>query len=144
MGTQRHAKTSGDRRHLDVRVPAAPHVVSGVRDAFDDLDLPPPLLDDAHLLVSELLTNSIRYAGLGAQERVRIRVQWTGTRLRVDVWDRPRAPAPSQLAGAIRPDPGAESGWGLYLLDRIASRWGSAPGRYWFELERDHGVEQRP
>ena len=39
------------------------------------------------------------------------------------------------LAGSIRPAPGSESGWGLYLVDHIASRWGSMPGRYWFQLD---------
>jgi anti-sigma regulatory factor (Ser/Thr protein kinase) len=136
MGTQGHAATPGGRRRLDARVPAAPRVVAEVRDALADLDLPPPLRDDARILLSELLSNSIRHADLGPQERVRVRAEWTGTRLRVDVWDRPATPAPSQPAGAIRPDPGSESGWGLYLVECLASRWGSAPGRYWFELER--------
>lgn len=136
MGTQGHARTSGGRRRLDVRVPAAARRVASVRDALADLDLPPPLLDDAQLLVSELVTNSIRHAGLGPQDGVRIQAEWTGTRLRVDVWDRAGTPAP-QLGGAIRPDPGTESGWGLYLVDSLASRWGWAPGRYWFELEQD-------
>ena len=142
MGMQKHAWTLGGRQRVEMRVPATPHVVSSVRDALADLDLPAPLLHDARVLVSELLSNSIRHAGLGTQERVRVRAEWTGTRLRVDVWDRPAASAPAQPAGAIRPDPGAESGWGLYLVDCLASRWGSAPGRYWFELERDDGVEE--
>jgi anti-sigma regulatory factor (Ser/Thr protein kinase) len=142
METQGHAWTPSGSRRVDVRVPAAPRVVSGVRDALADLDLPAPLLDDARVLVSELLSNSIRHAGLGTQERVRVRAEWTGARLRVDVWDQAVASAPSRPAGAIRPDPGAESGWGLYLVDSLASRWGSAPGRYWFELELDDGAVQ--
>lgn len=142
MGTQGHARKPGDRCHLDVRVPATPRVVTSVRRALADLDVPAPLLDDARLLLSELLSNSIRHAGLGPADRVRVRAKWSGSRLRVDVWDRTAAPVPAQPAGAIRPDPGSESGWGLYLVESVASRWGSAPGRCWFELEGDHSPER--
>jgi len=42
------------------------------------------------------------------------------------------------IAGSIRPAPGAESGWGLFIVNRLATRWGAihdgAPG-YWFELD---------
>jgi hypothetical protein len=41
---------------------------------------------------------------------------------------------PAAVSGSIRPAPGAESGWGLYLVDRLASRWGTSAGGYWFEL----------
>lgn len=118
-----------------MRVPAAPGMVSQVRRAIKDLGLPSPLLDDALLLVNELVTNSIRHSGLGPEDQVRVRADWSGTRLRIDVYDRAGAPAPSRVAGSIRPPPGAASGWGLYLVDRLASRWGTGPGRYWFELE---------
>jgi anti-sigma regulatory factor (Ser/Thr protein kinase) len=125
---------SGGRR-LEMRVPAAPIVLSRVRQALGDLGLPPRLLDDARLLVNELVSNSIRHAGLGPDDMVRIRADWSGTRLRVDVYDRAGAPAPARVAASIGPSAGAESGWGLYLVDRLASRWGAAPGNYWFELD---------
>jgi len=41
------------------------------------------------------------------------------------------------VSGSIRPAPGAESGWGLYLVDRVASRWGTSAHGYWFELHQD-------
>jgi hypothetical protein len=44
---------------------------------------------------------------------------------------------PLEVSGSIRPTPGAESGWGLFLVDRLASRWGTAAGGYWFELRAE-------
>jgi len=100
--------------------------------------MPAALLEDAKLLASELMTNSIRHSGLGTDELVHVTANWTGRVLRVIVQDRTGYPAPSPVVGAIRPSPGAESGWGLYLVDRIASRWGTSldgGAGYWFELE---------
>lgn len=131
------ASSQRGAQRLDFRVPASPEVLAGVRDALGDLGLPSVLLADARLLVNELVTNSIRHSGLGPQDRVRIRADWSGTRLRVDVYDRVGARGPSPVVGSIRPPPGAQSGWGLYVVDRVARRWGAVPGRYWFELELD-------
>ena len=97
--------------------------------------MPDELREDAELLVSELVTNSIRHASMGEGETIRVRASWTGNVLRVDVYDRAGSGMGPSLAGSIRPLPGAESGWGLYLIDRMTSRWGSTPGRFWFEVE---------
>jgi anti-sigma regulatory factor (Ser/Thr protein kinase) len=126
----------GSRRR-ELRVPATPKAVPEVRRALEELGLPPLLLDGARLLATELVTNSIRHAGLGPHDSIQVRADWSGTRLRVDVRDQAEPHDPSPVAGAIHPPPGAESGWGLFLVDRLASRWGSSPGRYWFELELD-------
>jgi anti-sigma regulatory factor (Ser/Thr protein kinase) len=123
---------------LDLRVRARTENVLAVRRAFDALDMPAALLEDAKLLASELMTNSIRHSGLKPDELVHVTANWTGKVLRVSVRDRTDDAAPSPVAGSIRPLPGAESGWGLYLVDRIASRWGTSVdggAGYWFELE---------
>jgi len=140
--TSQHPASSQDGRHLDFRVPAVPDMLRHVRQALDDLGLPPVLLTDARLLANELVTNSIRHSGLGPEDHVRVRADWSGTRLRVDIYDRAGARAASPVVGSIRPPPGAQSGWGLYLVDRVARRWGAVPGRYWFELELDQGGER--
>jgi anti-sigma regulatory factor (Ser/Thr protein kinase) len=137
MGLQQSAPSLGRAWCVDLRVPPVPEAVGRVRDAVVDLGLPAALVDDARLLVSELVTNSIRHAGLRPDDWVRVRADWSGHRLRVDVLDDQDASEGSGLAGGIRPDPSGESGWGLYLVDAIASRWGRAPGRHWFELELD-------
>src|SRR5438067_2538562 len=120
---------------MDLEVAAMPRMVSEVRRAFEDFPLPAPVLGDAQLLVTELVTNSIRHAGLRPDEVIRVVAELSTSRLRVDVFDRVSPAGPSVVAGAIRPAPGAESGWGLFLLDNVAARWGRGPGRFWFELE---------
>jgi anti-sigma regulatory factor (Ser/Thr protein kinase) len=130
----RHSGWEG-KLNLDMRVPAMPKMVSEVREALRGLPLPKPMLDDARLLVSELVTNSIRHAGLRPEDRVRVQARWSGATLRVDVLDRRGEFRPYRVAGAIRPSPGAESGWGLYLVERLATRWGWGRDGYWFELQ---------
>jgi anti-sigma regulatory factor (Ser/Thr protein kinase) len=123
---------------FELRITARPENLRRVRRAFDGLSLPQPLVEDARLLTTELVTNSIRHTGLGPHDDIRVKVEWTGTSLRVAVHDTgPGAPS-SPIAGSIRPDPGARSGWGLHLVDRLASRWGTTfenGTEFWFELE---------
>jgi anti-sigma regulatory factor (Ser/Thr protein kinase) len=123
---------------LDLRVRARQENVAEVRRAFEDLDLPPRLLDDAKLLASELVTNSIRHSGLGPDDDIHVTATLSGTTLRVTVRDRFWALAGPVVAGSIRPHPSDMSGWGLYLVNRIASRWRSSVSdfvQFWFELE---------
>jgi anti-sigma regulatory factor (Ser/Thr protein kinase) len=78
--------------------------------------------------VTEIVGNSVRHSGLKRDEHVRITADWSRTSLRVVVRDRPRSLAQVSLAGTIRPGPGAESGWGLFIVDRLSSRWGRQRG----------------
>ena len=69
-------------------------------------------------------------------DEVRIRANRLGKRLRVDVYDRSKSEL-HPLAGSIRPAPGSQSGWGLYLVDRLADRWGTERGvetKVWAEF----------
>jgi len=120
---------------LDLHVPARLSEVSQVRRALAGLPLRGRALDDVRLLTTELVTNSIRHAGLRPRDTIRVQASLSGSRVRVDVSNRDRRSPPDAVAGAIRPNPGAASGWGLYLVECIASRWGRTRGRYWFEIE---------
>jgi anti-sigma regulatory factor (Ser/Thr protein kinase) len=115
-------------------MPAVSGVLTDVRSAFAELPVPASALDEARLLVSELVANSMRHARLGPNDTIRVTAEVENGRLRVDVIDGGRGSAPP-VAGGIRPSPGAESGWGLYLVETLATRWGHGTGRYWFELE---------
>jgi anti-sigma regulatory factor (Ser/Thr protein kinase) len=120
---------------LDLDVPARAEELLVVREAFAHLSLPDPLLSDARLLVNELVTNSIRHADLGPDDRIRVIARISGGRLRVDVIEGGHTETPGPVMGAIRPTPGAVSGWGLFLVETLASRWGLSRDRYWFEIE---------
>jgi anti-sigma regulatory factor (Ser/Thr protein kinase) len=88
------------------------------------------LEETAALLVSELVTNSVRHA----RTQLLLRLQATGIALRIEVHDgRAERPQPRS------PDTLAESGFGLVLVDALASKWGvdetSTGKAVWAELE---------
>ena len=90
------------------------------------------LVDDAVLLVSEIVSNSVRHASLDDTDAIEVRVRGSRSKLRVDVMD----PGPGFDPERIRPSQ-HEGGWGLRLLDRLATRWGVERNdvtRVWFEL----------
>ena len=97
--------------------------------------LPPGRLADLLLLVSELVTNSIRHAGLGPRDSVELWVDIDEEVVRVEVHD----PGPGFVAMLKRPHPARGSGWGLHLVDVVADRWGVEKTRRdttaWFEID---------
>jgi anti-sigma regulatory factor (Ser/Thr protein kinase) len=133
-----HQQTAPDiPGRLDFSLRATRTAAARARRALSQLRLPLPLAFDAQLLVSELVSNSVRHAGLGRDDLIRVTADWPGDRLLVHVRDGGRPRRASPVAGSIRPAPGAESGWGLYFVDRLASRWGTTASGYWFELRPD-------
>jgi len=112
----------------------ARHAVAGLRPYLD-----PRVAENAELLVSELVTNSVRHAGLPEQASIEFSVRASGEVLMVEVadtgqgFDHSGAPRPRIVAGIAEP-----SGWGLFLVDRLSDRWGAVQmdgeTRVWFEL----------
>ena len=93
-------------------------------------------LEDAQLLVSELVTNAIRHAGLEQDATIRLVVETDDHGMRVEVCDR----GPGFELSEPAPDPSRPSGWGLYLVRELSDRWGidrDGETRVWFELDRD-------
>jgi anti-sigma regulatory factor (Ser/Thr protein kinase) len=88
--------------------------------------------------VSELVTNSIRHAHTPAWASIDLLATAFADRVRVEVGDHgpgfdPRPPDP---------DRDSPSGWGLYLVDQLADRWGVSRtdgNRVWFEIDRESG-----
>jgi anti-sigma regulatory factor (Ser/Thr protein kinase) len=92
------------------------------------------MVDDAALLVSEIVSNSVRHAGLDAADAIEVRIRGSRSMLHVDVID----PGPGFEPEGARPRED-DGGWGLWLLDRLATRWGVERGgatRVWFDLAR--------
>jgi anti-sigma regulatory factor (Ser/Thr protein kinase) len=133
-----HQQTAPDTpQRLEFTLRATRTAPRKARRALSQLRLPLPLAFDAQLLVSELVSNSVRHAGLGRDDLIRVTAHWSGDRLMVHVRDGGGPRRASPVSASIRPAPGAESGWGLYLVDRLASRWGTTADGYWFELRHD-------
>jgi anti-sigma regulatory factor (Ser/Thr protein kinase) len=89
------------------------------------------------LLVSELVSNSVRHAGLRAGEPIRLVARCDDDRARVEVCDAGRS---GRVPGKREPTFGElePGGLGLMLVDEMADRWGvSCDGDgtcVWFEL----------
>jgi anti-sigma regulatory factor (Ser/Thr protein kinase) len=125
--------TEGDT--VDWTFPAEPGAVRTARTAVRDqltgwgLD---GLADLAALLVSELVTNSLRHATGPIGVRL-VRPADLGDTLRVEVSD-PLPDPPRERAAS----PEDESGRGLQLVAGSSRRWGTRPGdtgkTVWFEL----------
>jgi anti-sigma regulatory factor (Ser/Thr protein kinase) len=128
-----------DVQNAEVKVEfdPGPDAASAARNALSALepDLGPELLGDVRLLVSELVTNSVRHSnGDSPAGAVTLDVKTSGETVRVEVTDRgggfdpkPREPGQSKA-----------SGWGLFLVDRLADRWGVVRNhvtRVWFEID---------
>jgi anti-sigma regulatory factor (Ser/Thr protein kinase) len=95
------------------------------------LDVPSAVIDDAELLVSELVTNAV----LHARSASRVDVDRSDGYVRVAVRDDSSEPP-------LLRDNGADSttGRGLLLVERVARTWGvdrsSSRGKtVWFELD---------
>ncbi len=106
------------------------------RDAMRGLYgyLPHDLVEDATLLVSELVTNGDKYGGDG---RLRLEVDARPQGLHAEIVDQGSGFEP--LSRARRDlDPTDEGGWGLHLVDELADEWGVYEGstHVWFELKR--------
>jgi anti-sigma regulatory factor (Ser/Thr protein kinase) len=97
------------------------------------------MLEDATLLVSELVTNAVRHALRAGVDEVELRIRTDRRRIRVIVSD----PGGGFVASPRLPTASESSGWGLYLVDRIADRWGVITrdrNEVWFELDV-HGTD---
>ena len=98
--------------------------------------VPGPVLEDIRLLVSELVTNSVRHAGLEPDATIGLRVDVWPDRVRVEVTDT----GPGFERDRESPSIYQDSGWGLYLVEQVATRWGvdlAETTRVWFEIDRD-------
>ena len=93
--------------------------------------LAPETMAKLRLLVTELVANSVRHAR-GTPIDVTVTLD-EGT-VRGEVSDGGEGFDPPHPD----PNPLKTAGWGLFLVRRIASRWGveAATGTVWFELDR--------
>ena len=106
---------------IALELPAEPHSAKVARDAIAGLDGHlGPVFGDVVLLISELVTNSVRHAGLDASQPLQLSVAADGDLVRLAVRD----PGPGFRPPAPPTDPEHVGGWGLVLVDQMAERWG--------------------
>jgi anti-sigma regulatory factor (Ser/Thr protein kinase) len=125
-------------REVDIELAASADSVARARARLEPLRriVEDEVFEDLRLLVSEVVTNSVRHAGLGPRDSVGVRVLAGPGRVRAEILD----PGPGFAVPASPPPPGAGSGWGLYLVEHVADRWGvertDGHTRVWFEIDR--------
>lgn len=116
--------------------PGGPSAAARARVAVEERvgsTVPDTRLSDLLLLVSEVVTNSVRHGGVDETGRVHLRLWLRTGYVGVEVRDSGRQGEPTPRA----PDRSHGGGFGLFLVDQLAERWGTThdPGlRFWFEV----------
>jgi len=133
-GTRRGVERQG-RDGLTMTLGRGPEAAAEARRAIAGLraDLDPPLMETLRLLVTELVTNSVRHT---AADSVSLKIAIGKSAVLTEVADTGPGFDPQCVEHA-----GAENtGWGLFLVQRLANTWGvkyDGPSkRVWFELRR--------
>jgi anti-sigma regulatory factor (Ser/Thr protein kinase) len=132
-------KGSAPPGRTKVRLTATDHAPARARAAVtqwaDEVGLDDELLVDLRLLVSEVVTNAVRYGRPKSRARIELEAEAVDGRVRVRVRDG------GDGFDEYLPIPSADdiSGRGLYVVHRAASAWGvdaGPPFGIWFELDR--------
>lgn len=123
---------------LAVVLPGGPEAAIEARSAVGLLRRPigAELLPLIELLVTELVSNSVRHGSAGPDDPVRLELVVSEEAVHVEVSDLGPGFSPSPQP---MPAPDGTGGWGLIMIDRSASRWGVRQGGrcVWFDLERN-------
>lgn len=120
---------------LSLRLDRGPKAAAKARRSLATLrgELDAPVLETLRLLVTELVTNSVRHA---RADTVRLRVLIGKSAVRTEVTDAGPGFDPPEV-GSLSSD---RTGWGLFLVERLATRWGvdrnGSRTSVWFEVRR--------
>jgi anti-sigma regulatory factor (Ser/Thr protein kinase) len=112
-------------------LPPDPRAARQARRALAEAHIPDDLEHTVGLLVTELIANSLRHAGMEEDQRILFAARFVRDHVRVEVHD----PGPG-----FDPDTRHDArGYGLRMVDKLASRWGvetDGGTRVWFEVDR--------
>jgi anti-sigma regulatory factor (Ser/Thr protein kinase) len=101
-------------------------------------ELPETVQDDVLLLVSELVSNAVLHAGAGPERPLQVQLLRGPRWLVVTVADEGPGFGWHPHAAGRAEDHNGSGGWGLFLVDQIADRWGvectASGSRVWFEI----------
>src|SRR5689334_24946446 len=114
---------------LSIEIPRNAQAPFMARRALGELEgkIDPAVLPDVRLLVSELITNSVKYGGDGP---VRLEVQASPENVRAEIIDQGVGFTPVTRNDDLE----KVGGWGLHLTEQLTSRWGTYEGstHVWF------------
>ena len=123
------------RPDMSFELAGGPYAVTAARLALSDLDshLDASIAFDVRLLVSELVTNSVKHAKIGEDDSIFLDVKLQEQLVRIDVRDS----GPGFDPPATAPPDDADRGWGLFLVEQLADQWGVDAERQavWFEID---------
>ena len=120
---------------LSLRLDRGPDAAARARRGLSRLrgDLDAPLIETLRLLVTELVTNSVMHTGV---RTIDLTVRVGRSAVLTEVSDAGPGFDPEKT-GSPSND---HTGWGLFLVERLAERWGvhkdGGATRVWFELRR--------
>jgi anti-sigma regulatory factor (Ser/Thr protein kinase) len=120
---------------FNLRLDRGPDAAAKARRGLANLrgDLDPPLMETLRLLVTELVTNSVRHTGAST---VGLKVLVGSNAVLTEVTDGGPGFDPGETGRPARD----HTGWGLFLVERLAERWGVTQNgqgtKVWFELRR--------
>lgn len=124
--------TPANESELRLRPESAAPSVARAAIAAATSGLPTEVVADAELLTSEVVSNAVRHRERDASQDIVVRIVADGY-VRVEVVDQ----GPPFEADLRRLDPGS-GGWGLFLVDAVATSWGvereGSGNRVWFEV----------
>ena len=120
------------RSELVVALKPEPAAVPASRRALVQEGLDEDLSHTVCLLTSEVVTNSIRHAGLKDSDRIVLAARLEDDFVRVEIRDPGSGFEPDVRVG--------HSGYGLRMLDMLSDRWGVDRDdhgcRVWFEVDK--------
>ena len=125
----------GQMAPVEIRVPLTAAAAASTRHAIADAlagHVPNRTVADAQLVLSELVTNSVRHAGLDADAVLRVAASLTAGVLRLEVIDDGRAGAV-----VVRPPSMSGGGFGLNVVEMLSRAWGvdrDGGTRVWVEM----------
>lgn len=122
-----------------MRLGSGPEAAAEARRAIARLraDLDPPLMETLRLLVTELVTNSVRHTNCDA---LTLRIAIGRSAVLTEVADDGPTFDPEPFEAEEVEEHNPDFGWGLFLVQRLARSWGikqdNGSKRVWFELAR--------
>ncbi len=123
------------REEMSFELAGGPYAVTAARLALSDLDarLEASIAFDVRLLVSELVTNSVKHAKVSEDDSIMLDVDFAGEVVRVEVRDH----GPGFVQPSAAPPDDADEGWGLFLVEQLADEWGVDSERQavWFQID---------